>query len=917
MTIEYCKERLLLFDKLFKDGDDVASGRLWTLDLENIRFKLGENHAELKIPYHLGGEDERVIENAVKSLVDLIQKRYDPDKKSEPAAGVDEFASPSASQTAVRTQPLGKKSYKIDVLMPDTLERKVALEVLSTTPFVDGAMLINWLGPEGYGKQFIQWAEDLVKKALTDEKKTESGEKTAYLVLLAMLNTIIKKKEIIKETRIKGVSFEKLDMVVGFTLYVALRTALWELFERLRESGVQFYSYGADVLLKSTLVAKEFLTIQSNLLSTSLNPYGIDSATFEAITRLDLKIDESTKDMDRFLKGAIDKAAKDKALVEVVSNQYKVMKFRRLMIDYLNRYDVGESDLLKLFYKLYPEDRFIESFVKDDAKVEELDDTFVEIKEKYSMDEQRVETAEAFHAFLGSLGKGRGGWFAKSGKQDVRKALGEVITCYCALVLDEHVHKFAGHMRMYLVDRRGTYDNETLIEEYNRGRLYRFSIDKRPILPTLTVDMEGQLFVDMKDFTKKTFKVKEITMAEFMKENFYEPIVDAACKYKVGSGMLADETGIRLNNLPGDAAVFSGGVRNLVALACDIDGFIGEYCEKLKKRLPPVKDELVIEDTHKKFAIKKVELDAKKKQVAAAAVKGDKDAEKKLAIINEEIHRLDNKYRSDLEAVITSEMEAGLFITYGVKAEILTIEEREEFTKPIRVAIGEKINEAARGTSRNSMVRAKLEVFLEKERLNRGIKTLEYPFKVYIDTIYSMRMPPEFDEAITAILAHGKAQDPRAIATMVATECFVDLKKLISGRSLASLRLLTSSSDIYNRGVGITWEALSAYIKEARGTKLFFKKVVVPAELDESITQKYVFPMDELVFVCSHESREGLETVEIFVKIGEVIFKGFESKSPTVVYEMLDQGDDFFRAIKSLYFGGWFEEAKEAKKAKS
>ena len=47
------------------------------LEPGQLRFRHGDTLAELKIPYHLGGEDEAVIEKAVLSLIALFMKRYE------------------------------------------------------------------------------------------------------------------------------------------------------------------------------------------------------------------------------------------------------------------------------------------------------------------------------------------------------------------------------------------------------------------------------------------------------------------------------------------------------------------------------------------------------------------------------------------------------------------------------------------------------------------------------------------------------------------------------------------------------------------------------------------------------------------------------------------------------------------------
>ncbi len=507
----------------------------------------------------------------------------------------------------------------------------------------------------------------------------------------------------------------------------------------------------------------------------------------------------------------------------------------------------------------------------------------------------------------------RGGRRGRGG-DETGVALSTVVSAFYAASFDEHVDKYAGLMRVYLADRRAEFDDKMLFDEYTRGRLYRFSLDDRPILSTLARGEEGQLFVDMKDFTKKTLKVKEIAMAEFMKEYFYSPILDAAIRYGTGSGLLADEWGIRLNSLPGDAAIFSGGVANLVALAHDIEKIIRQYREKLLKRLPPVKEELLSEDVHRDFAARRETLKKTRTALERALAGGDNEARTKLVRLGGEEQKLEKSFGEKLEAAIETEIEAGLFISYGVKAEIMLIEGKEDFTEQIKVAIAEKINEAARGAYRNPMVRAKLEMLLENERHKRKNTELQYPFDIYIDRTYVLRMTPELDKAIENLVA-GKAEvDEKAIAQVVATRYYNDLKNLKKGAPLSTLRLLASSTDIYNKGQAITNQALEAYIKETKGERFFFKKDVRVSELHGSIRDIFFFPAGELELWFGIEVKEGVELIEGFVRSGEMVFKGFESEPPTVVYEILNNEGPFFKALREHHFRVWLEAARKAQR---
>src|SRR5262249_13170267 len=121
-------------------------------------------------------------------------------------------------------------------------------------------------------------------------------------------------------------------------------------------------------------------------------------------------------------------------------------------------------------------------------------------------------------------------------------------------------------------------------QDYDSGRLYRISSDALPVLQEFVEKKEAQLFIDLKDFTKRTHFSKEIAMAEFLGTEFYKPILVAAGKYQASNANPGKS--IALVNLLGDAVVFSGSIESLVYLAQDIQTIFQEYRKKLRSSSP-------------------------------------------------------------------------------------------------------------------------------------------------------------------------------------------------------------------------------------------------------------------------------------------------------------------------------------------
>jgi len=908
MNGSYGRERLELFDALMKKGSDVINGRPWMLDPKSLRFKHGESIAELKVPYHMGADDEDCIEKAIFSLIAFVIKRFEH-VRSE----VIKDGSGGATPGHLSLPALKDKTYRTDIFITNSLEQRLASEILSTTLYMDTSILSAWLISDGYGRKFIKWAADLFEKTLQDEARCGGTEKTSYLALLAALNTIKKKKDDSKSLRVKGLSYEKMDLLIGLTLFTVFKGAVKDLFERLKDSGVSYYNPATELLLLSSIIPRSFVSIPDNIMSNATNPYGISSESYELLAPYAPSLEERSFDTEALVEKTAKKVRGDTTLLEALKEQYDIARFREETMKYLNEFDHPGIPAHDTLYELYNEDRLIRNFLADPKATASLAESLEDVKEKFPKDAQRHEAVSAFVRFLGSFKKSVLGGLLKSNRKEVENLL-PLIEGYYASAVDEHIDRFEAGMRSALIDRRGEFKQNMILEEYNRGRLYRISTDDRPLIKTLAVEAEGQLFIDMKDFTRKTLKVKEIAMAEFMKEHFYKPILQAAARYGVGSGVAEDERGIRLTNLPGDAAIFSGGVTNLVALAKDIQLVIRRYREQLLKRLPPGRDSDLLEEVHRRFDARKDDLKRKRAELHLALDRNVPGVETRLVALGEEEHRLENTYREELQNAIKGELEAGLYISYGAKAEVMLIEPRAEFSEPFKVAIGEKINEAARGTFRNSMVRAKFEVVLENERQKRRQKGLKYPFDIYIGRIYSIKMPPELESTFEKLIASRKQSSAQAMAKIMSNEFLSDLKMMISGEAFSELRLITATTDIYNKGEAISLEALEAYMRETRGTKTFFRKTVAVKDIDGSLRESFYFPCDELDLWFGTETVKGHEKIELFCKSGEIIFKGFETTTPIEVYEIINPEGEFFKLLVKNHFKSWLAEFKEEPK---
>lgn len=142
------------------------------------------------------------------------------------------------------------------------------------------------------------------------------------------------------------------------------------------------------------------------------------------------------------------------------------------------------------------------------------------------------------------------------------------------LALLHHIDEWLGEFRKEnsAILEVSTEEPARLAEESARGGLYAFALDEAAQTQTVSgeahdVFQTGHLFADLKGFTALTAKLKETEVRQFLRQNFYEPLLKIAKDYFKGGVDMADRGGVRLNNLMGDAISLCGDPADLLRFA--------------------------------------------------------------------------------------------------------------------------------------------------------------------------------------------------------------------------------------------------------------------------------------------------------------------------------------------------------------
>jgi hypothetical protein len=370
--------------------------------------------------------------------------------------------------------------------------------------------------------------------------------------------------------------------------------------------------------------------------------------------------------------------------------------------------------------------------------------------------------------------------------------------------------------------------------------------------------------------------------------------------------MMMDESqSIQIENLLGDAIIFSGNIASLVFLALNIQDIMDKYRQDLEEKIKSLKIGDPLDEAKKNYTVLKEEILKEKKTLEKVVKSGKEGINRWIEVLDRE-EDLEKTFQDEMLEYRDREVEAGLYISYGAKAEKINLESVQWGKKD--VAIGEKINEAARGTSRNSLVRKRLVGLLSEAKVDLKMPKLKLPFDVYIDRVYNINVDLESASSINKSIINRAAPEAEKIVKRMAPKLFKDLKEVLQKGSLGSSAYLTKTRDIYNNGDALSEKALNTFVKESKNYIRHFQKRVNISYLHPDFRKIFFFSEDVLELWFSIKEVEN--KVIIFRKVGRLVFKGFELGGTASVYEILKKNSDFYKMILKYHFNEWSKDLR-------
>ncbi|MHB1845868.1 MAG: hypothetical protein ACYCWW_13660 [Deltaproteobacteria bacterium] len=863
-------ERMALYQAAFRESPEGHLGEL----AANLPFRLGQSARDFIVPFAWDDELDQLASQAIEVIGGMLVGR-------RPGAQSGAFA--------VRRglPPAGQRFVAL------AAEQDPHLEPSLTTAFWDAA-----------GAPLSEALKRTFLRALEEELALPRRPPLGPLVALASASLALK----VKALAPRGMTYERLEKAAGFALF-----ALVEASSLAATSEVRARTWPVDPepslhrlrLWHNPLL---YFSIRQSALQNDVNPWALSE---ELVQRWGAKLGRLGEASDGDETQALEQVQADPSLRELASGVGRRARLRRVLLRLLLEHDFGQEEGWSRLRAAW----------FDNAAADEL------VSEPKRLSAVPPRCQLPLQPLIGS------GSILEDLQAGVKVAL--------AYGLDLRAAEFLDRAQRHLRDERPGQGREELVQRYGAGRIYRLSGDGKALLKQVEQTESGYLFVDLKGFTQRTVRAKEMSVADFLRREFYEPILAAARRLAP-----TNRGEFRLLNLLGDAAAFAGEIPALVALSAEIRRICAEYGHKLvtlaqspvgpvaeDPRLVPLsrataaRDPLLLERTllegelsRKKALpaeqrwkdlerqvttragqlaqafqevrnrlqtaspVERAALQAEMVRISAAQealvsraekamgrLQGEPEAERAILVLElltarersrlEELDRALRAIDDDLSRELAevervreekdaARLEAGVFISHGAAPEEIRID--DPVFGAVRVFIGERLNEAARGTARSGKVLAEVEA----ELAGAGRFGARSPFSVFVE--------------------RG------------------------SGDELGS--------DIYNAGQALSSEALDAFLRGTLGERFHFERRLLRDSAPPELRSELSLP-EELRLVVS-VSTDTPSDVLTFREVGQVRFRGFERSRPCVVYELLAADGLLAKLLMRHCHGKWIPEAR-------
>ena len=849
------------------------------LEPAGLRFSLGTSLADVSVPVHVTADARSLVGSAAVELALLLCSHH---RGFVPADELDRLI---LREDYAALPPVARLLGAVEG-GPDL--RTATQLGPAVHPALTGGLVAAWMGKGGRGRSLVALWIELLRQAFAEQAEARGVEETPLLAAL-VLSSITARFDDEVRAALPGPPLERyFRAAVLAGLWLAARTGLARVWRDERHPA----DHPLLVRLEAALSPTAFLGGRATALQGGVTLYGLElSAGVPHADELVARLAGGAPAAEAEQELAATLTAEDD-LRRRAEQAVAVARIRELVAAGLAEAEAagaGGRPALEPLRLVWSGPGALAGSLSDDAS------------RKAFLRQLRAAAPAGAEGALGRAGDAVARW--KRG--DPGEALGitpaaargEYVATALALLADLAVDRLVAPARRALSFRSGHEAEGGAEAEWEGGRLYRLDDRPGPILRPREERRTGHLFADVKDFTRRTGLLGQAAMADFLRREFYGPILAAAREHFSGMGHLADRGGVALNNLLGDAVSFTGRVEAMVVLAKVIRSQLAAYAVRLARELGSeavTRQLAALEQSHGE-ALGAARAERARGEAALAAEGPGRAlhaAEARLSALRAEEARLEGERARALARARGEALEAGSFISFGPEPLVVVIED-DVFGRN-RVAIADRINESARGTARAAPARARADWALARERAARGDPAVAHAWSVFIGQPLSLPIPVEAEDAA---LRHWRAG-----------ELAEAMKRLSApvreGLAAAAGQDAERAGDIYNSGTAVSEEALEAFLAAVARTRQVRRVTVELADIPEALRARWYYGEAPLELVaCS----QGRRVLELFRRVGRAAFRGM---GEVVVWELAaDEGGP--AALASALGERWFGEAGE------
>lgn len=845
---------------------------------ERLRFHLGASLGELRIPVHVTPSAAAIVQSAAVEIALLLSthhKNFVPSDELDRLLLREDYAGlPNASEWV---GPSGKG--------PDL---RIAAQIgVGAHPALKGGLVCAWMGPGGRGRSLTALWIEVLRTALGEMASTHDREETPLLVASALYEATRLAASHVRDA-LPGPPVERYLRGAALTaLWTASRTGIARVW---RDSGRP----GNDPLLMriEALVSPcVMLGGRSAVLTCGSTLYGCElSAGVPQADALVARL-ASGSDPEAIISTVTTTIGADEELARRAELAIAVARLREMLLGAMTGAEVaGSSRTVAQLRNLYCSPGALTSSLSSEGP-------------RHELGQQLAKTAAALRSgdaagLLERCARALKGWKphdpAAALDLDRASARREYAVAATALLCDLTLERICAPARKVVEARQGDEAEGGADAEYEAGHLYRISSRGGPILRAAVERRLAHLFADVKDFTRRTTCLGQATIADFLRREFYLPILGAARRHFSGMRHLADRGGISVNNLLGDAISFSGEIEIMVELAVEIRRLLAAYEERLAREVSQEVVSKQIAATEERYA--------ERLRLAAQATAEAKRAAERVApgTPNQFVIQAAALHAATIQAELEAErdralasgrgegLEAGIFISYGAAPLVITID--DEVFGLTRVAIADKINESARGTARSHAARVRADSLLAAERVARGIPGLQHAWSVFIGRPLGLSLPVDVE---TTALQSARAGDILlAIRTLA-----LPVRDALREAAQAS----DTSGDIFNNGAALSEEALQAFLESVEHTRVVRRIELDTKQIPPDLAKRWWFgPGVESLVASFHPDGR---IAELFRLVGKATFKGIGEVTVWEICSSTGAPAALARALGASWFG--------------